>query len=202
MVEHLSFVDGLLARIEGPMHFRLILQPLVALFFGLRDGVRDAREKRSAYFWALFTEPPHRREMLGSGWKSIGKVFVIAVVLDFIFQFMVFRDFRPIGALLAMIEEGGGSAVSERHAALRASPASVQVIVGCSLTGASSHVAASLCVTRTAVTPSRTPLASYREKSAVAGRRWRVMTRSDDDVDVVAEVGRIVVDHLADGLDE
>ena len=39
--------------------------------------------------------------MLGSGWKSIGKVFVIAVVLDFIFQYMVFRDFRPIGALLA-----------------------------------------------------------------------------------------------------
>ena len=101
MVEHLSFVDGLLARIEGPMHFRLILQPLVALFFGLRDGVRDARERRSPYFWALFTEPPHRREMLGSGWKSIGKVFVIAVVLDFIFQYMVFRDFRPIGALLA-----------------------------------------------------------------------------------------------------
>jgi hypothetical protein len=101
--EHLSFVDGLVARIEGPMHFRMVLQPLVALFFAFRDGIRDARERRSPYFWALFTEAEHRREMLGSGWQSIGKVFIIAVVLDFIFQYIVFRDFRPIGALLAGI---------------------------------------------------------------------------------------------------
>jgi hypothetical protein len=91
MGEHLSFIDGLLARIDGPM----------ALFFALRDGIRDARERRSPYFWALFTESSHRREMLQSGWKSIGKVFVIAIVLDLVFQYIVFRDFRPIGALLA-----------------------------------------------------------------------------------------------------
>ena len=103
MTEHLGFFEGLLARIEGPMNFRLVLQPLVALFFAFRDGVRDAREGKSPYFWALFTEPEHRREMLGSGWESIGKVFIIAIILDFIFQYIVFRDFRPIGALLAGI---------------------------------------------------------------------------------------------------
>jgi len=103
MTEHLSFMDGLLARIEGPMNFRLILQPLVALFFAFRDGLRDSKEGQPPYFWALFTEPAHRRDMLESGWKSIGKVFVIAIVLDFIFQYIVFRDFRPIGALLAGI---------------------------------------------------------------------------------------------------
>jgi hypothetical protein len=101
MTEHLSFMDGLLARIEGPMSMRLIIQPLVALFFALRDGVRDAREGKPPYFWALFTEPAHRRDMLASGWRSIGKVFVIAIVLDLVFQYIVFRDFRPIGALLA-----------------------------------------------------------------------------------------------------
>jgi hypothetical protein len=103
MTEHLSFIDGLLARIEGPMNFRLILQPLVALFFAFRDGLRDAREGRSPYFWALFTEPAHRRDMLESGWRSIGKVFVIAIILDFVFQYIVFHGFRPIGALLAGI---------------------------------------------------------------------------------------------------
>ena len=103
MTEHLSFIDGLVARIEGPMNFRLILQPLVALFFAFRDGLRDAQERKSPYFWALFSEPDHRRDMLGSGWQSIGKVFVIAIVLDFIFQYTVFHDFRPIGALLAGI---------------------------------------------------------------------------------------------------
>ena len=101
MGEHLGFVDGLLARIDGPMSLRLVLQPLVALFFAFRDGRRDARQKRLPYFWALFTEPGHRREMLESGWQSIGKVFIIAIVLDLIFQYIVFRDFRPIGALLA-----------------------------------------------------------------------------------------------------
>ncbi len=39
--------------------------------------------------------------MIESGWKSIGKVFIIAILLDFIFQYIVFRDLRPIGALLA-----------------------------------------------------------------------------------------------------
>ena len=100
MTEHLSFIDGLLARIEGPMSFRLIMQPLVALFFAVRDGVKDAREGQSPYFWALFTEPTHRLDMLKSGWKSIGKVFIIAIVLDLVFQYIVFRDIRPIGALL------------------------------------------------------------------------------------------------------
>ena len=101
MGEHLSFIDGVFARIDGPMSFRLVFQPLVALIFAFRDGRRDAREGRSPYFWALFTEPGHRRELLESGWKSIGKVFIIAVVLDLVFQFLVFDYFRPVGALVA-----------------------------------------------------------------------------------------------------
>ncbi|MEJ2379020.1 MAG: hypothetical protein P8Y71_27725, partial [Pseudolabrys sp.] len=87
MTEHLSFVDGLMARIEGPMNFRLILQPLVALYFAVRDGMKDAREGKSPYFWALFTEPTHRREILESSWESIGTVFIVAVGLDFVFQY-------------------------------------------------------------------------------------------------------------------
>jgi hypothetical protein len=98
---HLSFIEGLSARLQGPMRFRLILQPLVALIFAIRDGRRDAREGRPPYFWALFTEPAHRRDMLASGWKSVGKVFIIAIVLDSVFQFIVFRAFHPVAALFA-----------------------------------------------------------------------------------------------------
>lgn len=85
------------------MSLRLVLQPLMALIFAFRDGRKDAREGRAPYFWALFTDPRHRREMLESGWKSIGKVFVIAIVLDLVFQYIVFHEFRPIGALGAGI---------------------------------------------------------------------------------------------------
>jgi len=101
MTEHDSFINGLLARIEGPFSFRLILQPLIALFFGIRDGIRDAREGNSPYFWSLFTEPDHRRYMLLNGWKSIGNVFIIAIILDLAFQYVIFHSFRLIGALLA-----------------------------------------------------------------------------------------------------
>ncbi len=69
--------------------------------FAVRDGRKDAREGRVPFFWALFTDPEHRREMLRSGWKSIGKVFIIAIALDFVFQYIVFEDFRPLGALVA-----------------------------------------------------------------------------------------------------
>lgn len=100
MGDHLSFIDGLLARLQGPMYFRLLLQPLMALFFAIRDGRKDAREGRVPFFWAVFTDAGHRRDILLSGWKSIGKVFIIAIVLDLVFQYIEFRDFRPAGALL------------------------------------------------------------------------------------------------------
>jgi len=101
MGDHLSFIDGLLVRLQGPMSFRFLIQPLMGLFFAFRDGRKDAQAGRPPYFWALFTDAGHRRDMLRSGWKSIGKVFIIAVVLDFVFQYIVFHDFRPGGALIA-----------------------------------------------------------------------------------------------------
>ena len=81
------FTD-LVGRVEGPMKLRLIIQPLVACVFAVRAGLRDAREGRSPYFWALAFNEGHRRELLGQGWKDIAKVFVAAVILDVIYQFI------------------------------------------------------------------------------------------------------------------
>lgn len=103
MFEHLSFIDGLLVRLDGPMSFRFLLQPLMAIFFAFRDGRADVDANRPPYFWALFSDPLHRREMVRSGWKSIGKVFLIAIVLDILFQYMVLHSIRPFGALVTGI---------------------------------------------------------------------------------------------------
>lgn len=103
MGEHLGFIDGLLARLHGPMSFRFFIQPLIAIFFAFRDGKKDAQQGRVPFFWALFTDPGHRLEMVQSGWKSIGKVFIIAMLLDGVFQYLVFRDFRPVGILVTGI---------------------------------------------------------------------------------------------------
>lgn len=101
MGDYMGFIEGLLVRMAGPMSFRFLMQPLMAIFFAIRDGRKDAREGRPPYFWALFTDPENRLEMLKSGWKSIGKVFIIAVILDIVFQFIAFHGFRPGAGIIA-----------------------------------------------------------------------------------------------------
>jgi hypothetical protein len=82
------------------MKFRLILQPLMAAIFAIRSGLKDAREGRPAYFWALFTASAHRGDLLRDGWKSVSKVFVMAVIIDLVYQLIVLRWFYPGEALL------------------------------------------------------------------------------------------------------
>lgn len=95
--------EDLIGRGSGPLHFRLILQPLMAATFGILDGMKDARKGRPAYFWALFTDPVHRRALLRNGWKSIAKIFVLAIGLDVIYQAIVFRRFYPGETLIVAI---------------------------------------------------------------------------------------------------
>jgi hypothetical protein len=96
--------ENLIARVSGPMKFRLVLQPGMAIFLAIKDGLKDAREGKPAYFWALFTDKSARRAMLEDGWKSVGKVFILAIVLDCIYQVIVLRRIYPGEALLvAMI---------------------------------------------------------------------------------------------------
>jgi hypothetical protein len=104
MEEMLSrFWGDLMARVGGPMTFRLILQPIMAAIFAFRGGLKDAREGRPAYFWAIFADPAQRREMLRDGWKSVGRVFIFAIVMDGIYQFIVLRWFYPLEALIVAI---------------------------------------------------------------------------------------------------
>ena len=92
--------ENLIGRVSGPMKFRLVLQPLMAAIFAIRSGLKDAKEGRPAYFWAIFTQPDHRRDMLRDGWKAVGKVFVIAIIIDLVYQLIVFRWFYPFEALV------------------------------------------------------------------------------------------------------
>ena len=87
--------EDLIGRVHGPLTLRLLLQPAVAIFFATRAGLRDAREDRAPYFWALISNPGHRREMLREGWRDVGKIFVIAVVLDVLYQVLVIRWVYP-----------------------------------------------------------------------------------------------------------
>jgi hypothetical protein len=82
------------------MSFRLVLQPAVAVGLAVRAGIQDARMGSPYYTWAVFTDPEHRRALLRQGGKEIAKVFVIAGVLDMVYQYVALRWIYPGEALL------------------------------------------------------------------------------------------------------
>jgi len=85
----------LVDRVSGPMKFRLVLQPLMAAFFAVRSGLADARVGKPPYFWGLLSDRGQREDMLKNGWKSIGRVFILAIVLDVVYQIIVRRFVYP-----------------------------------------------------------------------------------------------------------
>lgn len=93
------FASQMIDRLTGPMQFRLVLQPAMALFFAVRSGLADAREGRPPFFWSLLTGSAPREATLESGWKSVGRVFIFAVVIDVVYQLYVLRFVYPGEAL-------------------------------------------------------------------------------------------------------
>jgi hypothetical protein len=87
--------SDLIARVTGPMKFRLVLQPAMATFFAVKAGIADARAGKPPYFWALLWDSGQRKEMIKDGWKSVGRVFLLAVVLDVVYQIIVRRFVYP-----------------------------------------------------------------------------------------------------------
>ena len=85
----------LIARVSGPMKFRLVLQPCMAAFFAVRAGLADARAGKPPYFWGLLSDRGQRAAMLKDGWKSVGRVFILALVLDAVYQIIVIRFVYP-----------------------------------------------------------------------------------------------------------
>ena len=91
------------ARLTGPMNLRLIVQPAVATILAIRAGLRDAHQDRAPFFWAVLWNPAHRRELLRQGWKDVGKVFVIATILDVVYQLIVHRAVYSLELLITAV---------------------------------------------------------------------------------------------------
>ncbi len=96
-------VDDLIARTSGPLHLRLILQPLVASVFAVIGGLNDAKAGKPPYFWTMFTDHTQRSEMLRDGWKQVGKVFVLAMVFDVVYQLVVGGFIYPFEVVLVAV---------------------------------------------------------------------------------------------------
>jgi hypothetical protein len=95
--------QNLYARLNGPMNLRLIIQPVVATTLAIRAGLRDARQNRPAFFWAVLWNAAHRHELLRQGWKDVGKVFVLATILDVVYQLIVHRAVYSLELLITAV---------------------------------------------------------------------------------------------------
>jgi hypothetical protein len=94
---------NLIDRVSGPMKFRVFLQPVMATIFAVLAGLKDAKAGKPPYFWGLFTNTGHRVEMIKDGWKSVGKVFLLALVLDIVYQIIVQRFVYPAETLIVAL---------------------------------------------------------------------------------------------------
>jgi hypothetical protein len=93
-------VENMADRVSGPLKFRLVLQPIMAVIFAILSGLKDAKAGRPPYFWSLIWNPASRADMLKDGWKSVGKVFVLALALDVVYQVIVLRFVYPGEAII------------------------------------------------------------------------------------------------------
>jgi hypothetical protein len=93
----------LIERPTGPMAFRFILQPVMAGIAALRDGVNDAKSRRSPYFWALLANPFERGHRLYEGLISTARVILLGLCMDAIYQWIVLKTFYPGEAVIVAI---------------------------------------------------------------------------------------------------
>jgi hypothetical protein len=93
----------ILARPEGPMAFRFYLQPVMSMIYAIIGGLKDAREDKPPYFWTIFTEPSQRADLLRDGWKAVRNVFLLAIVMDLIYQIIVLKGLRPVEGLVVSV---------------------------------------------------------------------------------------------------
>ena len=96
-------VEQLLGRSSGPLNFRLVMMPIVVTVLAVRAHRRDVREGNPIFLGAFVTSPTERRRLFRSGLKDFGKVFIMACVLDTVYQVLVFRSFFPTEMLIVAV---------------------------------------------------------------------------------------------------
>lgn len=95
-----QFFDELSQRFTGPGRLRFVLQPLLAVILGCRDGRSDARAGRLPYLHGLILGGEDRRELLRSGMAAVRTLVAMGIVLDVLAQLLIYRLVHPGAALV------------------------------------------------------------------------------------------------------
>jgi len=74
---------------DQPFSFRFIVQPLLAILLGLRDGKRDATDGKPPYAFSLLTNRLDRRVLAKEGLRTVALPLMVAIVLDGVVQLLL-----------------------------------------------------------------------------------------------------------------
>jgi hypothetical protein len=94
---------SIVERPGGPMTFRFILQPVMAAILAAIDGLRDARSGAPPYFWSLLTGSAPRADRLYDGIIATARVILLGLVMDVVYQVMVFGTLYPGEAAIVAV---------------------------------------------------------------------------------------------------
>lgn len=95
--------QDLLDRTGGPLSFRFILQPVMAMIAAVHDGLADAKTGRSPYFWTVLTDPAQRGDRLKEGLIATGRIILLGLIVDTIYQVLVLKAFYPGEAAIVAV---------------------------------------------------------------------------------------------------
>jgi hypothetical protein len=95
-----EFLDDLPARFTGRGRLRFLLQPTIAILLGVRGGVADARAGNPPYLFGLLFHGGRRAELARSGWAAIRNLLAAGIILDLVFQLVLYRSVHPGAALV------------------------------------------------------------------------------------------------------
>jgi len=98
-----QFWHDLIERPDGPMRFRFVLQPMMATIVTIRDGRQDARSCRAPYLATVLGNPQERAGRLRHGLSATARIIALGLVMDVIYQTVVFRTFYPDQALVVAL---------------------------------------------------------------------------------------------------
>ena len=95
-----QFLEELPQRFTGTGRMRFILQPMLAILLGMRGGLADARAGNPPYLFGLLLHAGRRRELMQSGVAAISTLLAMGIILDVVFQWVLYRAVHPGAALL------------------------------------------------------------------------------------------------------
>jgi len=98
-----QFWHDLVERPDGPMRFRFVLQPVMATIVAIRDGLKDARSGRSPYLATVLGNPQKRIGRLREGLDATARIIALGLIMDVIYQALVFKTFYPDQALVVAL---------------------------------------------------------------------------------------------------